>query len=392
MKYDFDNTPDHKKNASWRWGMEDMPADVIGMGTADLDFRCAPCIKEALLPIAEDNCYNYRQHTSEYYNAVTGWYQKNYGLTVKKEWLSNVPSTIGAIRIALGILTKPGDTVIVQTPVFEPVVRAVEGAGCCLIDNPLKATDGKFEIDFEDFEQKIKKYHPSVFLIVNPHNPTGKVFSKEELRRLVEICNKNHMRIISDEVHSLVLYEGRKHIPILAVNDTAQEISVQIVSLSKGYNIMSLPHAIITIANQEIRDAWEKQIAAHSFGYAVNSFAIAAVTSIMKGEADEWMEELTQYLYNNMNEMVRFIEEEHLLLIPYKPEGSFLMWIDCREAGIGKEHLDKYFMEHTHIHLDDGKENFGKDGEGFIRVNFAVTNKVLKEALERIKKCFNQAK
>ena len=392
MKYDFDNTPDHKKNASWRWGMEDMPADVIGMGTADLDFRCAPCIKEALLPIAEDNCYNYRQHTSEYYNAVTGWYQKNYGLTVKKEWLSNVPSTIGAIRIALGILTKPGDTVIVQTPVFEPVVRAVEGAGCCLIDNPLKATDGKFEIDFEDFEQKIKKYHPSVFLIVNPHNPTGKVFSKEELIRLVEICNKNHMRIISDEVHSLVLYKGRKHIPILAVNNTAQEISVQIVSLSKGYNIMSLPHAIITIANQEIRDAWEKQIAAHSFGYAVNSFAIAAVTSIMKGEADEWMEELTQYLYNNMNEMVRFIEEKTLPLIPYKPEGSFLMWIDCRESGIGKEHLDKYFMEHTHIHLDDGKENFGKDGEGFIRVNFAVTNKVLKEALERIKKCFDQAK
>lgn len=269
--------------------------------------------KEKLRPIVEDNCYNYRQHTREYYNAVTGWYQRNYGLTVKKEWLTDVPSTIGAVRIALGILTKQGDAVIVQTPVFEPVVRAVEGSGCRLIDNP--------------------------------HNPMGKVFSREEMERLVEICNENHMRIISDEVHSLVLYEGRKHIPILAVNDIAQEI----------------------------RETWEKQIAAHSFGYAVNSFAIAAVTSIMKGEADEWMEELTQYLYNNMREMMQFIEEQQLPLIPYKPEGSFLMWIDCREAGIGKEHLDKYFLEQAHIHLDDGK-----DGEGIIWIfgTYYITGRI----------------
>lgn len=392
MKYDFDTTPDHRKNASWRWGMEDMPEDVIGMGTADLDFRCAPCIREALLPIAEDNCYNYRQHTKEYYDAVIGWYQRKYGLTIEKEWLTNVPSTIGAVRMALGILTKPGDSVIVQTPVFEPVVRAVEGSDCRLIDNPLKAVDGKFEINFEDFEEKVKIYHPSVYLIVNPHNPTGKVFSKDEMDRLVEICAKNDIKIVSDEVHSLILYEGRKHIPILAVNDKAKEISVQIVSMSKGYNIMSLQHAIITIANPEIRKAWERQIGAHSFGYAVNSFAIAAVTSIMKGEADEWMEELTQYLYNNMQEMLDFIKANQLPVIPYKPEGSFLMWIDCRNAGIGKQHLDKYFMEHAHIHLDDGKENFGPEGEGFIRVNFAVTNKILKEALERIKKCFDLTK
>lgn len=388
MRYDFDTIPDHRHNASWRWGMDDMPEDVIGMGTADLDFRCAPCIKEALLPITEDNCYNYRQHTRQYYDSVIGWYQNKYGLAIKKEWLSNVPSTIGAIRMALGILTKPGDTVIVQTPVFEPLMRAIQGSECQMIENPLKASEGKFELDFMDFEEKIKKYRPKVYLLVNPHNPTGKVFTRTELERLVDICSRYEVKIVSDEVHSLVLYEGRVHIPILAVNEKAQKISIQVVSMSKGYNIMSLPHAIITIADSELRKAWDIQIGAHSFGYAVNSFAIAAVTTIMQGKADEWMQELVQYLYNNMCEMLQFIEQNHLPLVPYRPEGSFLMWIDCRNAGIGTEHLEKYFMEHAHIHLDDGKDNFGLEGEGFIRVNFAVTNQVLKEALERLKKCF----
>lgn len=392
MNYNFDKTPDHKTNASYRWGMPDMPADVIGMGTADLDYYCAPCIREALVPIAEDNCYNYRQHTDAYYDAVTGWYKRNYGLTVEREWLSNVPSTVGAIRMALGVFAKPGDAVIAQTPLFAPVKNAVIGADLQLIENPLKPVDGHYEIDFEDFEEKIRKYHPAIFLLINPHNPTGRVFTQEELERLVDICYENGVRIISDEVHCLVLYEGNKHIPILAVSKKAQEISVQIVSLSKGFNIMSLPHVIITVAEPEMREAWMRQIQAYSFGYAVNSFAIAAVTSIMSGKADEWLRELTDYLHKNLEETLEFIRKYQLPLVPYVPEGSFLLWLDCRQAGIGTEHLDRFFMEKAHIHLDDGKENFGAEGEGFIRINFAVTNKVLKEALERIRAALTENK
>lgn len=390
MKYNFDTTLDHRTNASYRWGMPDMPADVIGMGTADLDFSCAPCIREALVPIAEENCYNYRQHTEEYYSAVTGWYERMYGLKIEKEWLSNVPSTIGAVRMALGIFAKPGDAIITQTPAFGPLQWAVEGAGQTLIRNPLKAVDGHYEIDFEDFETKIKQYHPAAFLLVNPHNPTGRVFTREELTRLVDICYENGVRIISDEVHCLVLFDGRRHIPVLAVSEKAQEISIQIVSLSKGFNIMSLPHAIITVAEPTMRAAWMRQIQAYSFGYAVNSFAIAAVTSIMKGEADDWMTELTAYLKKNLDETLAFIRDNDLPLVPYVPEGSFLLWLDCRKAGIGTKHLDRFFMEKAHIHLDDGEENFGPEGEGFVRINFAVTNQTLKEALERLRAAFNE--
>lgn len=390
MHYNFDTTPDHRHNGSYRWNMPGMPEDIIGMGTADLDFYCAPCIQKALAPIAEDNCYNYRQRSDEYYNAVCSWYDRMYGLEVKREWLSNVPSTIGAVRVALGIYAKPGDAVLVQAPVFRPLVWAIEGADLKQIDNPLKIVGGHYEIDFEDFENKLKTFRPSVFLLVNPHNPTGRVFTQTELEKLVNLCAAYGVTLISDEVHGLVIYEGSRFIPILSVSETARQIAVQIMSFSKGYNIMSLPHAIITIANPEMQKKWMRQIQAHSFGYATNSFALAAVTSILKGEADEWMQELTAYLANNLEETLAFIEEKHLPLIPFRPEGSFLLWLDARQAGIGEEHLDRFFREKAKIDLDDGEDNFGPEGRGFIRINFAVTNKVLKEALQRIEEAFRK--
>lgn len=390
MKYNFDQTPDHRHNGSYRWDLPGTPDDMIGMGTADLDFACPPCVAEALLPIAQENCYNYRQRPEEYFDAIIGWYQRNYGLAVKKEWLSTVPSTIGAVRMALGIWIKPGDAVICQTPLFAPIDRAVAGADCRLIDNPMIIVDGHYEIDFADFEAKIAAHRPKLYLMVNPHNPTGRVYTPAELEKLVEICDKYGVKIVSDEVHGLILYGENRHTPILAVNETAKKISVQIVSLSKGYNIMSLPHAIVTIADEQMQKEWMRQITAFSFGYATNSFAIAAVTAILKGGADDWMKELTGYLKNNLDETLSFIRAHKLPLVPFVPEGGFLLWLDCREAGIGQTELDKFFLEKAHIHLDDGEENFGPEGKGFVRINYAVTNSVLKEALERIRAAFDK--
>ena len=390
MKYDFNTTPDHRSNNSYRWGMKNMPADVIGMGTADLDYYCAPCIREALVKVAEENCYNYRQRPSSYYDAIIGFYRRNYGLDIRKEWLSSVPSTIGAVRMALGIYAEKGDSIIVQTPLFGPLKSAVEGADCRLLENPLKAVDGHYEIDFDDFEKKVKEHHPSCYLLVNPQNPTGKVFRKEELVRLVDICKRNGVTVISDEVHGLITYDGNTFTPILSLGEKSQAISVQIMSLSKGYNIMSLPHAVITIPDEEKQKKWMRQIQAYSFGYATNSFAMAAVTSIMKGEAEEWMKQLTEYLHGNLEEMLSFIKKNRLPLIPYRPEGSFLIWIDCRKAGIGEKDLDEFFMDKAHIDLDDGEKNFGEEGRGFVRINFAVTRAVLREALERIRKAIDE--
>lgn len=390
MKFNFDTTLNHRNNGSYRWDIPGTPDDMIGMGTADLDYSCPPCVKEALLSVAEENCYNYRQRPDEYFNAIINWYEKKYSLKIEKEWLSTVPSTIGAIRMALEIWAKPGDAIICQTPLFAPITRAVLGADCKIIDNPMIIVDGHYEINFEDFEKKIAEHKPALYLMVNPHNPTGRVYTQNELEKLVDICDKYGVKIVSDEVHSLILYGENRHTPILAVNETARRISVQIMSLSKGYNIMSLPHAIVTIANEDMQKEWMRQITAFSFGYATNSFAIAAVTSIFKGGADEWMKELTCYLNNNLLETLSFLKAHDIPLIPFLPEGGFLLWLDCRKAGIGTENLDKFFLEKAHIHLDDGEENFGPEGKGFVRINYAVTNSVLKEALERIRAAFDK--
>ena len=387
MKYNFDSTLDHSKNGSFRWDRTDGRQNIIGMDTADLDYFCAPCIKERLLKVAEENTYNYRMHSQEYYDAVTGWYKKNYGLALSPDWLSNVPSTIGAVKMAIDMFTEKGDYVLVQYPCFDPIARSINLAGCRILENKMTVEGGRYLLDFDDFEKKIIEYRPKVFVLINPHNPTCRVFSKDELAKVVHICYEHDVKIISDEVHSLVMYDGNVHTPILAVSEEARKIAVQIVSCSKGFNIMGLPHAIIAIADDSIRKEWQHQIDAYSFGYAVNAFAIEAVTSIMEGEADDWLKELNEYLDVNRKEMLAFLDRKDIPLHAFRPEGSFLIWVDCREAGIPCHDLDKFFLDKMGISLDDGKP-FGDEFDGFVRINFAVTNKVLKEAIARMEKFF----
>jgi cystathionine beta-lyase len=386
MKYEFDRTLDHRKDGSFKWGRPGLPDDVIGMGTADLDYTCAPEIREALVPVAEENCYNYRQHPEEYFTAAENWYRRKYGLEIKREWLSNVPSTIGAVRIALGTFASPGDKIIVQSPLFGPIATAAAGAGLEIIRNPLRAADGRFEIDFDDFEKKLREKKPKIFVLINPQNPTGKVYTKDELTRLVDLCSEYGVIVVSDEVHGLITYPGHDFFPLLSVSDKAREIGIQITSLSKGFNVMSLPHAIIVVPNDSMREPWTKQLSSYSFTYAVNSFSITAATTIMSGKCDEWLKELTTYLEANVDAAMNFFSSPAVPVTPYRPEGGYLMWIDCRNAGIGTERLDRYFLEKAHIDLDDGLSQFGPGGEGFIRINLAVTHKVLEEALARFEK------
>lgn len=387
MKYDFDHTLDHCKNGSYRWTQPYGKNNVLGMGTADMDYYCPPCLKEALSVVCEENTYNYRMKPDIYFQTIIDWYENKYSIKIEKEWLSNVPSTIGAIRLAIQLFSKKDDYVLMQTPHFTPLQTAIEGAGCHLLVNPMILENGTYRLDFQDFEDKVKAYKPSVFLLVNPQNPTGHVFSHEELSKLADICWKYHVRIISDEVHSLILYDGNKHIPILGVSEKAMEISIQIVSMCKGFNMMSLPHAIITIADKKIREAWEKLLLPYSFGYASNSFSIAGVTAVMSGKADDWLKEVTSYLQNNRDILTNTIQKKGFPISPIKPGAGHLLWIDCRKSGVKAEELGEYFLEKAGISLNNGLEH-GEAGKGFVRLNFAVTKSNLMLALERIETLF----
>ena len=381
--YNFDSTLDHKTNGSFRWEQVNGRNDIIGMGTADLDYFCPPCVKEATRHIWEENTFNYRMRPDSYFNAVIGWYKRHFDLDIKREWLFSVPGTLASIRLAVGCFAEKGDGVIVQMPCFGPIQTSIKLSGFKMVENPMKLIDGHYELDLEDFEKKVKDEKPKVFLMVNPHNPTGKLFSKEDLAELVRICAENGVKIVSDEVHSIIVPGEKKFTPILAVNDAAKDISIQVVSMSKGYNLMSLPHAIVTIPNEELRKAYADTISAHSFGYATNSYAITAAESVMN-DADEWLKEVTQYIRENGDYAIEYCEKYIPKLKPIRPEGGFLLWIDCSRLNIPKEEVAEWFVEHAGITLDNGLE-FGEEGAGFIRLNIAVTREVLKQAMERLR-------
>lgn len=387
MKYDFGQTLDHRYTTSMRWKQPDGRDDIIGMGTADLDFFCPPCVKKANLAVCEENTFNYRYKPDSYYEAVTDWFWRKYGLHVEREWLSNIPGTLGAIHMVIRLFAKAGDYILMQTPYFEPLRVGIKGAGCRFLENPLKLENGRYEIDFEDFEEKIRVYRPSIFLLVNPQNPTGRVFTKEELEKMVEICDRYHVLIVSDEVHFLITYDGMKHVPIYAVSERAQQISIQIFSYSKGFNIMSLPHAMVLIADPEMRKRWEAFVYAFNFNYASNSFSIAAVTAVAGGEADEWLDQVTSYLQENRDYFMKEVKERQYPITVLKPEASFLFWIDCRKLGKEPEQLDGLFLEKAGISLNNGLAH-GSDGAGFVRMNFGVTKETMERALERMEQMF----
>lgn len=389
MGYDFDKTLDHRKNHAIRWIQPEGREDILGMGTADMDYFCAPCVKDATQAVCEENTFNYRKKPDAYYEAISGWFCRKYDMTVEKEWVRELPSTVGTVRLTIGAFCKPSDYILMQTPCFTPLKAAIEGAGCRFLENPMILRDGRYELDFGDFEEKIKTYRPSMFLLVSPQNPTGRVFAKEELDRMVDICEKYNVLILSDEVHFLITYDGHAHTPILALSEKARKISIQVFSFSKGYNIMGLPHAMTLIPNPELRRRWDSYLVPFDFHYVVNAFSIAVVTAIASGEGDTWLEEVTAYLKSNRDYFVEAVKERGLPIKPLIPEASYLFWIDCSETGITPEKLGDAFMEQAGISLNNGLEH-GEVGRGFIRLNFAVTREHLELAVERIAKMFGK--
>lgn len=383
----FDSARDHRYDGSIRWIQPEGRSDVICMGTADMDYTCADCIKQALYPVWEENTYHYKLKPEAYYQAIQKWFREKYDLPVQKQWISQVPGTIAAVCIAIKKFSSKGDFILMHTPYFDPLRRTIEGTGRRFLESPLVLSGQRYEIDFEDFEQKIKQYHPTVFLLINPHNPTGRVFTQEELDRMVTICAANGVRIISDEVHFLVTFDGHRHIPILAVSEKARKISVQIFSFSKGFNIMSLPHGMVLIADEQMQKAWQEYLMPYNFHYASNSYSIAAVTAIAGGAGDQWLKDVTEYLKGNLDFFISEVKTRGLPLRPLRPEAGYLVWVDCRETGIPPEKLGEQFLHEAGIQLNNGLDH-GEAGRGFVRINLAVTKACLEEALDRMTDMF----
>lgn len=357
--------------------------EILPMANADMDVKSPDCVIEACVRAAQVGYFGYTNWADDFYISIAGWYERHHNWKIDPDWICSGPGIWSSMRMFCGAMTKPGDSIIVQSPTFGPIPPIIKDCGCRVIANPMILKNGRYELDFEDFERKIIDYRPKIYIMINPQNPTGRAFTKEELIRLNDICYRHGVLVIADEVHCNVIREGYTHYPNASVSDAARKNTVIITSASKGYNIMGMSYATVIIPNPEIREQWLKIMKVYGLDFAFNVISVAAVTAAMSEKADDWLKEVNQHVGENLLETLEFFKEKIPEIQLIYPEAGYLIWMDCRGLGMSQSELKKLFLEEAKVGVTLG-EIFGVEGIGFERLNIGVTKSVLREGLNRI--------
>lgn len=377
MKYDFDKVIDRRGTDSAKW---DMRSDVLPVWVADMDFPAPPQVVDAIVERAKHGIYGYTIFSDKYYEAIEEWVLKRHNWKIQREWITFSPGVVPGINMLVRALTQPGDKVILQSPVYYPFFAAVERNGSHILNNPLKFENGRYTIDFEDLRKKAKDPRATLLILCSPHNPVGRVWTKEELVELGTICVENGLTVIADEIHCDLVYKQYKHTPFASLADEFAQNSVTCISPSKTFNLAGLQTSVIIIPNPTLRQKFNNV----ALLQRPNVFgAVALETAYKYGE--EWLEQLLDYLKGNLELTKTFIKERIPQLRVIEPEGTYLLWIDCRALGMDPASLEKFMLEEAKIWFDEGYI-FGPGGEGFERVNLACPRSILREMLSRLEK------
>lgn len=386
MSYNFDEIIDRRNTDCLKYDFaveRGKPGDILPLWVADMDFRTAPGIIERAVADASLGIYGYTESKDDYFQAVANWYRTYFGWHVEKKWLVKTPGIVFAIGVAIQALTEEGDAVMIQQPVYYPFSEVVKDSGRKLVNNALVLKDGHYEIDFEDFEHKIIEEKVKLFVLCSPHNPVGRVWTKEELLQIGEICLKYGVKVVSDEIHSDFVYGDRKHYVFATVDSRFEEFSIICTAPSKTFNLAGLQASNIFIPNVQIRKAFRKQMSA--VGYSqINMIGLHACKAAYE-TGREWLEELKVYLKGNLDFVRDYLEKNIPQIKLIEPEGTYLIWLDCRALGLPEEKLENLIVHEAKLWLDSGAI-FGKDGEGFERINIACPRAVLEEACKRLQK------
>jgi len=393
VKYNFDEVVDRRGTGSFKWdGVELVfgDKDVLPMWVADMDFRIVKPITDAILNRAEHDIYGYTIVPNSLVDAVIQRLKAKYNLVVRPEWLVFTPGVVPALYTVVKALTSIGDSVLVQEPVYYPFFHAIRDNGAHIVSNDLKLEGDHYEINFEDLESKFlpKKAllpEPSrvkAMILCNPHNPVGRVFTKEELIKVGEIAIKNGAVVISDEIHSEIIYKGHKHIPFASISEEFANNSITCISASKTFNLAGLETSIIIIPNEKIR---AKFLEAKGRIFSTpNAFGLVATEAAFR-YGEEWLSQLLEYLEDNLNFLMEYVERRIPEVKVIRPEGTYLAWLDFRALGMDEYTLSDFLRKKSKVGLDDGYV-FGKSGRGFARLNFACPRATLEEGLRRIEK------
>lgn len=386
MRYNFDQIIKRRDTSSFKWDKNEEyygNKDAIPMWVADMDFPCAEPIIKAMKERLDHKIFGYTIRDESYYEAVINWLEKKHSWVVKKDDLAFCPpGVIMALNIFIEMLTEPGDKIIVQTPTYDPLFDSVYNKGRELIKNPLKVENGKYVMDFDDLNQKIDK-DVKMMILCNPHNPTGRVWSREELSLLGEICLKNNIFVVSDEIHFDLVYKEYEHIPFSSLNDEIAQISATCFSTNKTFNLGGLQLATLVIANEKIREEFNQAICTYQTRLDNIFGAVALEAGYNEGE--EWLEQVMKYIKDNLEFAKQYIGENIPQIKITEPEGTYFMWLDFRSLGMTPIELREFLVHKANVALCDGYE-FGEEGEGFMRINIACPRETLKLALSNIEK------
>ena len=395
MKYDFDRVYPRNNTGSVKWDLTEKlfgSADVIPMWVADMDFPAAPPVVDALKRRAEHEFYGYTYSDSSLTEAVVERIGRKFGWRIEPEWVVYTPGVISALHMAVRALARPGDEIILQEPVYYPFFPVVKENGCQVLTNELKQACGRYEMDYDDLHSK---FHPragmgdipgraKALILCNPHNPIGRLWSKEELVRAGEIVLGSGAIMVSDEIHCELLYEGFSHTPFGAISADFEQNCIVCMAPSKTFNLAGLHASSIIIPNKKLRTAFKEVRAGIPYP---GLFGLTAMEAAYR-YGDEWLEQLLPYLQKNLEFTLDFFKSKIPRIVPIRPQATYLLWLDCRALGLDDTGLRSFMREQAGVGLDDGFL-FGAGGSGFQRMNIACPRSILAEALGRIEKAVN---
>ncbi|MFO7963389.1 MAG: MalY/PatB family protein [Desulfobacterales bacterium] len=385
MTFDFDRIIDRRNTNSAKWdlvpGMCKDP-DVIPMWVADMDFPTAPAVIEALKRQSENGFFGYTLRPKSYLQAVVDWVDRRHGWKIEPEWLTYSPGVVTALNLCLMTYTRPGDRVIIQPPVYYPFARAIRNNGRYVENNPLLYDGNRYTMDLTDL--KTRAHHRTTMMILcSPHNPVGRVWHEDALAAVAEFCVENDILLVSDEIHSDLVFRERKHMPTASISEKIAQNTITCIAPSKTFNLAGLKTSVLVIPDPKLRRQYQDMLENLALGMD-NSFGVVALEAAYS-HGESWLEALLDYLDANAECAVSFIRQNIPGISAQKPEGTYLLWLDCRGLGLDSKALDDFMLTKARLWLDDGPM-FGPGGEGFQRMNIACPRKTLERALERLNK------
>jgi cystathionine beta-lyase len=379
----FDELIERRGTKSYKWDTMESKYDrndLTAMWVADADFKVAKPILDVLVERVNHGIFGYTKRPDEFYDSIINWCEKRHNWKIEKEWISYTPGVVAAINWAVKVYTEPGDKIIVQPPVYFPFFSAVENKGRVLINNNLIIKDGKYYMDFDNLISQIDE-RTKLLILCSPHNPISRVWSKEELVKLTDICVEHNIKIISDEIHSDLIMPGYKHTCTSSISDKVAQLTITCMAPSKSFNIAGLDTAVAIIPNNEMRKKFtdfQNEIGVNMGNvFGIEAF-IAAYNS-----GEEWLENEIVYINDNFKYFKNFIETKIPQFKVTELEGTYLLWLNCSCLNMTKEELDKFFVEKVKVMLVPG-ENFGNGGKGFMRFNIATPRENIVRVLENL--------